>query len=153
VNVVRFGMVCATDGYPRKLTRLFRRGLGFIAGDGEQIVPIVHIDDAVGMLRWAASGQAGDEPINCVAPELPSFARVARAIAACLGKPVRLHVPRWLARRILGGSADYFLLSYNVRPRVALERGYNFRMGDPEAIIRRAVLGDHRADAAGSVAQ
>jgi hypothetical protein len=38
VTIIRFGMVCAPDGYPKKLARLFRRGLGFIAGDGEQIV-------------------------------------------------------------------------------------------------------------------
>lgn len=141
-NVVRFGMVCSREGYPRKLIRLFKRGLGFIAGTGEQIVPIVHIDDAVGMLRWVASGQAGDGPVNCVSPQLPTFATVAHAIARCLGKPVRFKVPDWLARPILGGSADYFLLSYQVRPRRALDRGYNFRLTDPERILERAILGE-----------
>ncbi len=141
VNIVRFGMVCAPDGYPKKLVRLFRRGLGFVAGRGDQIVPIVSLDDAVGMLRWAASGQAGDGPINCVSPQLPTFRDVARIIANCLGKPLRFTVPEWLARPALGGSADYFLLSYRVRPQRALERGYNFRMSDPEQILRTAILG------------
>ncbi len=145
VNIVRFGMVCSPEGYPKKLIRLFKRGLGFIAGNGEQIVPIVHIEDAVGMLRWVASGQAGDGPVNCVAPQLPTFATVARTIATCLSRPIRFKVPEWLARPILGGSADYFLLSYQMRPRLAIDRGYNFRMSDPEAIIRRAVLGDSAA--------
>jgi uncharacterized protein (TIGR01777 family) len=144
-NVVRFGMVCAKDGYPKKLVRLFRRGIGFVAGSGEQIVPIVDIDDAVGILRWVASGQAGDGPVNCVSPHTPSFAEVAGIIARCLGKPVRFKVPEWLARSILGGSADYFLLSYNVRPKLALERGYNFRVTDPERILTRAILGNTAA--------
>lgn len=141
VNMVRFGMVCSTEGYPRKLIRLFRKGAGFIAGDGEQTVPIVDIDDAVGMLRWIASGQAGDGPVNCVAPDLPNFRDVAQAISQRLGKPVRLRIPDWLARPILGGSADYFLLSYDMRPRKALDRGYNFRHSDPHLILQRAIPG------------
>lgn len=141
VNMVRFGMVCSTDGYPKKLIRLFNKGAGFVAGDGQQIVPIVDIDDAVGMLRWVASGQAGDGPVNCVAPELPSFEGVAGAISRHLGKPVRFRIPNWLARPILGGSADYFLLSYNVRPGKALDRGYNFRQSDPDRILQRAIAG------------
>jgi uncharacterized protein (TIGR01777 family) len=141
VNMVRFGMVCSRDGYPKKLIRLFRRGAGFIAGDGEQVVPIVDIDDAVGMLRWVASGQAGDGPVNCVSPALPRFSDVARSIARHIAKPVRFRIPNWLARPILGGSADYFLLSYRVIPRKALDRGYNFRHSDPDLILRRAILG------------
>lgn len=145
-NVIRFGMVCAPDGYPKKLVRLFKRGLGFIAGRGDQIVPIVSIDDAVGMMRWAATGAAGDGPINCVSPTLPTFREVADIIAETLRTSVKFSVPQWLARPILGGSADYFLLSYHLRPRVALDRGYNFRMSDPPLILRRAILG-HETEA------
>ncbi len=145
VNVVRFGMVCAPDGYPKKLVRLFRRGLSFVAGSGNQIVPIVSLSDAVGMLRWAASGNAGDGVINCVSTQLPTFREVARIISDCLGTPVRFNVPEWLARPALGGSADYFLLSYQLRPTRALERGYNFRMSDPDQILRAAILGNVEA--------
>jgi len=141
VNMVRFGMVCAGDGYPKKLVRLFRKGISFIVGDGEQIVPIVDIEDAVAMLRWIASGQAGDGPVNCVAPALPRFKEVAQAIAGHVQHPVRFSIPVWLARLLLGGSADYFLLSYEVRPRKALERGYNFRHSEPQEILRRALAG------------
>jgi uncharacterized protein (TIGR01777 family) len=141
VNLIRFGMVCASDGYPKKLVRLFRRGAGFIAGDGEQLVPIVDIDDATGMLRWVASGGAGDGPVNCVAPGLPRFRDVARAISENTGKRIRFSIPNWLARPLLGGSADYFLLSYDVRPRKALDRGYNFRQSDPRHILKRAIVG------------
>lgn len=141
VNMVRFGMVCSIEGYPKKLVRLFRKGAGFVAGNGRQIVPIVDIEDAVGMLRWVAAGNAGDGPVNCVAPALPSFEEVARSISRHTERPVRLRIPNWLARPILGGSADYFLLSFDVRPRKALDRGYNFRQSDPDQILRRAILG------------
>lgn len=142
VNMVRFGMVCARDGYPKKLVRLFQKKVGFIVGDGEQIVPIVDVDDAVAMLRWVASGQAGEGPVNCVAPQLPKFNEIASSIVANAGGKVRFTIPTWLARPLLGGSADYFLLSYDVRPRKALDRGYNFRQSDPGQILKRAVTGE-----------
>ena len=139
VTIIRFGMVCSPEGYPKKLVRLCQRVGGFIVGDGDQLVPIVDIDDAVAMMRWAADGNAGDGVINCVSPELPRFREVAETIAAVVGKPVRLQVPDWLARPLLGGSADYFLLSYDIRSARALAQGFQFTQDDPQAILRRAL--------------
>jgi hypothetical protein len=139
VTVIRFGMVAGPEAYPKKLVRLFRRIGGAIVGDGGQIVPIVDIEDAVRMMRWAAEGHAGEGAINCASPNLPRFQEVAEAIAARLGKPVKLRIPDWLARPVLGGSADYFLLSYDVRPAKALARGFTFMHDQPKAILARAL--------------
>ena len=139
VSVVRFGMVCGPDAYPKKLVRLFKKGLGFIAGDGEQIVPIVDIADAVAMMRWVAARKV-DGVVNCVSPQLPRFREVADAIAQAVEKPIRYTIPDWLARPILGGSADYFLLSYDIRPSRALAAGFTFRFTEPRTILARALL-------------
>lgn len=139
VTVVRLGLVAAPGGYPKKLARLFARGLGFIAGDGEQIVPLVDIDDAVAMMRWAGAGQAGEGVINCVAGTLPRFREVAEIIAARLHKPTRMQIPEWLARQILGGSGDYFLKSYDMRAARALAAGFTFAHNDPAEILARAL--------------
>jgi uncharacterized protein len=139
VTIIRFGMVCAPDGYPKKLARLFRRGLGFIAGDGEQIVPIVEIEDAVAMMRWTAE-RGMDGIVNCVSPHLPRFRDVAEHIARTVERPIRLRIPDRLARIILGGSADYFLLSYDIRPSRALAGGFTFGHAEPGAILDRALV-------------
>jgi uncharacterized protein (TIGR01777 family) len=138
-SVIRFGMVCGPDAYPKRLVSLFKKGAGFIAGDGEQIVPIVDIDDAVAMLRWAAERNI-DGVVNCVSPQLPRFREVAEAIAHAVEKPVRYKIPDWLARPILGGSADYFLLSYDIKPSRALAEGFTFRYSEPRTILARALL-------------
>ena len=139
VTIIRFGMVCSPEGYPKKLVRLCRRVGAFIVGDGDQLVPIVDIDDAVAMMRWAADGKAGDGVINCVSPRLPRFRDVAETIAVVVDKPIRFKVPDWLARPVLGGSADYFLLSYDIRSSRALAQGFSFTQDDPETILRRAL--------------
>lgn len=137
-SVVRFGMVCSPEGYPKKLVRLFQKGLGFVAGDGNQIIPVVDIEDAVRMMRWVAQ-EGIDGRINCVAPRLPRARDISESIAQATGKPIRLTVPDWLARPILGGSADYFLLSYDIRPTRALEEGFTFLHTEPRAILARAL--------------
>ncbi len=139
VSIVRFGMVCSPEGYPKKLARLFQRVGGIIVGDGDQFVPIVDIDDAVRMMRWVAEGGAGEGIVNCVSPNLPRFREVAEIIAATLNKPMRAKIPDWLARPLLGGSADYFLLSYDIRPERALAQGFAFSQDQPEEILRRAL--------------
>jgi uncharacterized protein (TIGR01777 family) len=139
VTVIRFGMVCSPEAYPKKLVRLFQRTGGLIVGDGAQIVPIVDVDDAVAMMRWAAEGRAGDGVINCVSANLPTFRQVAETIASALGKPLKLRIPDWLARPILGGSADYFLLSYDIRSARAARQGFAFRHDRPEDILARAL--------------
>jgi len=138
-SVIRFGIVCGPEAYPKKLVPLFKTGAGFIAGDGEQIVPIVDIDDAVAMLRWAAERNI-DGVMNCVSPQLPRFREVAEAITQAVGKPARYKIPDWLARPILGGSADYFLLSYDIKPSRALAEGFTFRYSEPRTILARALL-------------
>ena len=139
VSVIRFGMVCGPDAYPKKLVRLFKKGLGFIAGDGLQTVPIVDIDDAVAMMRWVADRRI-DGITNCVSPHLPRFRDVAESIAQVVERPIRLTIPDWLARPILGGSADYFLLSYDIRPTRAVAEGFSFRYPEPRTILARALL-------------
>lgn len=137
-TVIRFGMVTGPEAYPKKLVALFRKGAGFIAGDGKQTVPVVDIADAVGMMRWCAE-RGIDGVVNCVAPRLPRFEQVAAAIAEAVGKPARFRIPDWLARPILGGSADYFLLSYDIRPARALASGYSFQQTDSRVILSRAL--------------
>lgn len=139
VTIIRFGLVCSPEGYPKKLVKLCQRVGGFIVGDGDQLVPVVDIDDAVSMMRWAADGHAGDGVVNCVSPRLPRFRDVAETIAAVVDKPVRFKVPDWIARPLLGGSADYFLLSYDIRPARALAQGFKFAQDDPTTILRRAL--------------
>lgn len=138
VSVIRFGMVCGPDAYPKRLVPLFKRGAGFIVGDGARLVPIVDIEDAVAMMRWVAERHI-DGVINCVAPALPPFRDIAQSIAHAVGQPIRFTVPDWIARALIGGSADIFLRSYDMRPARALSEGFVFGHVEPRAILSRAL--------------
>jgi NAD dependent epimerase/dehydratase family enzyme len=73
VTIIRFGMVCAADGYPKKLAGLFKRGLGSIAGDGEQIARIVDIEDAVAMSAGRRNGHGWHRQLRLSSPPRITF--------------------------------------------------------------------------------
>jgi hypothetical protein len=76
-----------------------------------------------------------DGAINWASPRLPRFRDVADRIARIVERPVRLRIPDKFARMILGGGADYFLVSYDIRPSRATAGGCPFRHAEPSAIL------------------
>jgi nucleoside-diphosphate-sugar epimerase len=105
--VLRYGMLYgpgtwyARDG---SVTRMVRRRLHPIVGDGGGMFSWLHVDDAAGAtVRALESGVTGifnvtdDEPAP-VRDWLPVFARA-------MGAPRPLHAPAWLVRLAVGDSA------------------------------------------------
>lgn len=141
VAILRIGMVAGLAGYPSGMVRDFAAGRGLAFGDGKQLVPIVDIDDVSLMVLWAAGQPNLQGAINCVAPSNISHGRVVERVVETAGRRPRLTASPRIARLVLGPSADYFIGSYNVQPRVALEAGYRFLYSNAEDILDRALAG------------
>ena len=141
VALMRFGMVTGPDAYPRGYVRRFARGRGIMPGTGDQIVPLIDIDDVVLMLIWAASRPELTGPINCVAPQLARLSAVIERVEALTGRKRRMTTPPWFSRMISGPSAVYHLGSWDVRPDAALAHGFEFLRPDAEAILEHALPG------------
>ena len=127
---MRLGVVLGRGGgaYPM-LALSSRLGLGAVLGSGRQAAPWIHRDDAVALIRFAIADAGLSGPVNAVAPQTPTQAEFARAMAASFGRRVRLRVPRAPMRRLLGEMAELLLEGQNVVPAAALAAG--FRFGHP----------------------
>ncbi|GKS91873.1 TIGR01777 family oxidoreductase [Acidovorax sp. SUPP2539] len=127
VVCLRMGLVLGPQGGAYSpLAWAARVGLGAVLGSGRQRVPWIHRDDAVGLVCHALSrpGMAG--PVNAVAPDVPSQARFAAAMAASFGRPVLLRMPAWPLRAALGEMSELLLCGQHAVPRLALAEGYVF---------------------------
>jgi uncharacterized protein (TIGR01777 family) len=126
---LRFGIVLGAGGgaYPG-LAMAARLGLGAVLASGRQPVPWIHVDDAVGLVRFAIASPDLQGPVNAVAPEVPRQSAFAAAMAASLRRRVLLHVPDRLLRWGLGEMSELLRLGQNVVPRAALAAGYRFRV-------------------------
>jgi hypothetical protein len=104
---MRFGIVLGHGGgaYPG-LALAARLGLGARLGSGQQAVPWIHIDDAVGLLRLALERNELAGAVNGVAPDVTNQVVFARAMAASVGRRVHLRVPDWALRTGLGEMSE-----------------------------------------------
>ncbi len=124
---MRFGVVLGRgDGAYPMLAFSAKLGLGTVLGSGRQAAPWIHLDDAVGMVRFALANDRLQGPVNAVAPETVPQAEFARALAASFGRKVWMRVPRAPMRWILGEMSTLLLDGQNARPRAAVAAGYRF---------------------------
>lgn len=139
---LRFGIVLGAEGgaYPA-LSTAARLGLGAVLGTGRQPVPWIHVDDAVGLVRFAIANPQLQGAINAVAPEVPRQSAFARDMAASFGRRVALRVPDWLLRRGLGEMSELLRLGQNAVPHAAVAAGYRFRVPSVEAAMRALAQG------------
>ncbi|HSI56230.1 MAG TPA: TIGR01777 family oxidoreductase, partial [Ideonella sp.] len=125
---LRLGIVLGAEGgaYP-PLALAARLGLGAVLGGGQQPMPWIHRDDAVGLLRLAVDGAGLSGAVNAVAPDAVTQAVFAQAMATSWGRRAWLRVPGWVVRAALGEMSELLLCGQRAVPRAALAAGYRYR--------------------------
>jgi uncharacterized protein (TIGR01777 family) len=140
---MRFGVVLGRgDGAYPMLAMAARFGLGAVLGSGRQAAPWIHLDDAVGLIRFAMDGDDIDGAVNAVAPETLPQAAFAAAMAASFGRRVRLHMPAAPMRALAGEMSTLLLDGQNAVPRAALAAGYRFRFAELRGALAALLHGD-----------
>ncbi len=124
---MRFGVVLGRgDGAYPMLAFSARLGVGAVLGSGRQAAPWIHLDDAVGMVRFAMANEQLSGPVNAVAPDTVPQAQFTQALAASFGRRVWMRVPDAPMRALLGEMSTLLLDGQNARPRAAAAAGYRF---------------------------
>lgn len=145
VAVLRYGMVsggradAARPLFPLGWARQCQRGFGVMMGDGNQVVPLIDVEDAARLTVWAATEPDIEGPINVVAPRAVTLSEVGEAIKTAVGNGPRLAIPHWMARPWLGRSACYTLGSYEIQPAVAMAGGFQFGQLQGDEIVVRTL--------------
>ena len=125
---LRFGVVLGREdgAYPMQALAA-RLGLGAQLGDGQQAMPWVHRDDAVGLLTWALDDTQVRGAVNAVAPQVCTQRMFVRALAASFGRGVWMRMPAAPVRLLAGEMSTLLLDGQTVVSSRALAGGYRFR--------------------------
>ncbi len=115
------------EGMLTRLVLPFSLGLGGRLGSGQQWMPWIHLDDAVGLIDFLLQQDACSEVFNVCAPEPVRNSEFTRALARVLRRPAILAVPAWVLKLLLGDMSALLLGSQRVYPQRALAAGYRFR--------------------------
>ncbi len=136
VAKIRIGVVLGKDGGAlAKMTPAFKSFAGGKVGSGRQWMSWIHLDDIVGMLRYAI-----DRPIsgvlNGTAPAPVTNAEFTRELAATLHRPALLRVPGFALKALLGEMAGVVLASQRVLPKAAEAAGFQFQFTEVGAALK-----------------
>ena len=135
--LARIGIVLGPRGGAlARMIPFFKVFLGGPLGEGRQWMSWIHIDDAAGILLWAARNEGLSGPVNVAAPEPVTNADFARALGRALGRPSAMPTPAPALRLLLGEFAEFLLTGQRVLPRKAEAAGYRFRFSLVEPALR-----------------
>lgn len=137
---LRIGIVLAREGGAlAKMLPLFRACIAGPLGKGTHFMPWIHVDDVVGLLRFAAEHREIDGALNGSAPAPVTNADFTTTLARVLGRPAVMRAPAAALRLVLGELASVVLSSQRVIPARALAAGYTFRFDSIEAALREII--------------
>ena len=139
VVTLRFAPIVGSGGgFLTQQLPLAKLGLLGPLGSGKQWWPWVHIDDAIGIIKYVLNNQISG-PVNVVSPKPIDQITFSKALAGFYNRPAILPAPSFAIRMILGGFADELLFSRKVIPQKALDTGFKFKFVDINEAIKASI--------------
>jgi uncharacterized protein (TIGR01777 family) len=139
--ILRTGLVLTKDGgLLKQLTLPFKLGVGGPLGSGEQFMSWVHIDDEVRLILWALDNQDVAGVVNATAPNPVTNREFSKSLGRALHRPAVLPTPKLAVAALRGRElADTVFGGARVLPRVATDRGFEFRYSEIDAAMEAAL--------------
>lgn len=128
VVIPRIGLVLGEDGGAlKKMHSVFSLGLGAKIGNGEQLMPFIHIRDLVNSFIFLIENQDISGPVNVVSPYPVSNREFSETLGKVLQQPVFLSLPPSVLRLIYGEGAILLLEGRKVEPQKLTQAGFRYR--------------------------
>ncbi len=136
---IRISVVLGKDGGALKqMLPPFRAGVGGKLGSGKQWMPWIHVNDLVGLLRFALEHEIAGV-FNGASPEPVTNAKFTEAMSGVLHRPAIFPVPGLALKLLFGEMAQVMLSSERVLPKAAEAAGFKFTFPEIRAALRDVV--------------
>jgi uncharacterized protein (TIGR01777 family) len=124
---LRFGVILSPgSGFLKPIEPIFQKGLGTILGSGNQFFAWVAREDAIRSILFCLDSEIKG-PVNVVAPHPIQQRDFAQALSQKYGKKLRIRIPAFLLRLVLGELSSLILFSQRVIPDRLLDAGFRFK--------------------------
>jgi len=129
VALLRFGVILSPHGGAlAKMLTPFKLGMGGPAGDGEQYVSWITLEDAIGAILHILNHADLSGAVNVVSPEPVKNRDFSHALGEALGRPAKVPMPAMALKLAFGEMAEATLLaSQRVKPHKLIQSGYLFK--------------------------
>lgn len=138
---LRTGIVLGKNGGAlSKMLTPFKLGLGGPLGSGQQWMSWIHMDDIVGIIRYAIANENIKGAINGTAPNPVTNKIFSRTLGKVLKRPAFMPMPAFVLKLMMGEMAEELLLSgQRVVPKKIIAEGYKFKFVDLEDALRDVI--------------
>jgi hypothetical protein len=143
VVLIRIPSVLASSGHSllAAMLPMFKLGLGFVLGNGRQLMCFIALDDLVRAIQHIIVCEQMAGPVNVLAPRPVTNREFAKALGRVLHRPVLLRVPAFLLRWGMGEVAEAILAGDTwLRPDKLLASGFRFDFPDIAGALRHELL-------------
>lgn len=130
--ILRMGIVLRKEGGAlQQLVMPIKYGIGAPLGNGEQMMPWIHIEDLCRMYLFALQETNVSGPVNAAAPNPVSNKAMTKAIAKRLKRPMFMpKVPGFALKIMVGEFADSLLANQNLAADKIRDKGFDFHYPD-----------------------
>ncbi len=138
---LRTGIVLGKGGGAlAKMLPPFKMALGGPIGSGKQWMSWIHMDDIVGMIRFAIDQEGMNGAINGTAPEPVTNKIFSKTLGKLLKRPAIFPMPAFVVKLLFGQMGEELLLSgQRVVPEKISQAGYKFKNANLEGALRDVV--------------
>jgi len=141
VVVLRTGIVLDKDGGAlKKMLLPFKFYLGGPIGSGKQYFSWIHIEDMSDLYIQALDDSDLRGPVNATAPSPVTMRQLSSIIGKRLKKPSWFPIPAFIAKMVIGESAQVVVNGQRVIPKKLLTTGFPFKYIEIASAIK-SILG------------
>jgi uncharacterized protein (TIGR01777 family) len=141
VVILRTGIVLGKGGGAlAKMILPFKLFIGGPIGSGNQYFSWMHMDDMVKLYKTSIDDKRLSGPINATAPNPVAMKELSRTIGKVLKRPSWFPVPVFLAKIVIGGSAQVVATGQRVIPKKLLSLDFPFNYRDVEEALKASLF-------------
>lgn len=134
---IRTGIVLSTeDGALKRMLLPFKLFVGGPIGNGKQWFPWIHIDDIVGIYKYAAENENLSGAVNAASPNICTMKEFAKTLGKVLNRPSFFSVPKFALKLAIGEAGDVVLMGQRVSVAKLLSSGYKFKFENLEEALK-----------------
>lgn len=138
---LRTGIVLGKNGGAlSQMLPPFKMGLGGPIGNGRQWMSWIHLDDIVGMIRYAIDNDSIQGAINGTAPAAVTNRVFSKTLGKALKRPAIFPMPAFMVKLLFGQMGEELLLAgQRVVPKKMMQAGYEFKYPQLDNALRDIV--------------
>lgn len=138
VVVFRIGVVIGKNGgIIKKVSPLFKLGLGGKIASGKQGFSWIHIDDLCKAIFFAIENKGMEGIFNAVSPNPVDNLEFTKALGRVLKRPVIFPVPSFALKILFGEGASVLVEGQKAIPKRLIEAGFKFSYPELDTALKQ----------------